>query len=113
QPEDVLTHTVRGQYGEGTLNGTVLPAYRHEPDVAATPTTETYAAITVFIETWRWADVPFYLRSGKALPKRLTEIAIQFRRAPLMLFRHVTAQQFQANRLILHIQPLEGISWEF
>jgi glucose-6-phosphate 1-dehydrogenase len=56
--------------------------------------------------------VPFYLRSGTALPKRLTEIAIQFRRAPLMFFRHVTAQPSQANRLILHIQPREGISWE-
>jgi glucose-6-phosphate 1-dehydrogenase len=113
QPEDVLTHTVRGQYGEGTLDGKILPAYRHEPDVAPTSNTETYAAVKLFIDNWRWADVPFYLRSGKALPKRLTEIAIQFRRAPLMLFRNVAAQPFQANRLILHIQPREGISWEF
>ena len=112
QPEDVLTHTVRGQYGEGTLDGIVVPAYRHEANVSPTSNTETYAAIKLYIDNWRWADVPFYLRSGKALPKRLTEIAIQFRRAPLMLFRHVTAQPSQANRLILHIQPREGISWE-
>jgi glucose-6-phosphate 1-dehydrogenase len=67
--------------------------------------------VKLFIENWRWAGVPFYLRSGKAMPKRLTEVAIQFRQAPHMLFRHAGAMQFQANRLILHIQPREGISW--
>ena len=111
--EEVLTHTVRGQYGEGMVEGKRLPAYRSEPDVNPHSNTETYAAIKLFIDNWRWADVPFYLRSGKALPKRLTEIAIQFRRAPLMLFRKVRVGHFQANRLILHIQPREGISWDF
>lgn len=111
--EDVLTHTVRGQYGEGVADGHHLPAYRSEPDVSPTSSTETYAALKLFIDNWRWAEVPFYLRSGKALPKRLTEIAIQFRRAPLMLFRKTQVTHFQANRLIIHIQPHEGISWNF
>ena len=112
-PEDVLMYTVRGQYGEGVIEGRRLPGYRSEPDVSPRSNTETYGAIKLFIDNWRWADVPFYLRSGKALPKRLTEIAIQFRRAPLMLFRNVGTQPFQPNRLTLHIQPREGISWEF
>jgi glucose-6-phosphate 1-dehydrogenase len=111
--EEVLTHTVRGQYGEGMVDGKHLPAYRSEPNVAPTSSTETYAAMKLFIDNWRWAEVPFYLRSGKALPKRLTEIAIQFRRAPLMLFRKMHVEHFQANRLIIHIQPHEGISWQF
>jgi glucose-6-phosphate 1-dehydrogenase len=111
--EDVLTHTVRGQYGEGVVDGKRLSAYRSEPDVSPTSNTETYGAIKLFIDNWRWAEVPFYLRSGKALPKRLTEIAIQFRRAPLMLFHQEAAHQVQPNRLILHIQPREGISWQF
>lgn len=111
--EDVLTQTVRGQYGEGVVDGQRLVAYRSEPDVPPTSHTETYAAIKLSIDNWRWADVPFYLRSGKALPKRLTKIVIQFRRAPLMLFRDTGVNYFQANRLILHIQPREGISFEF
>jgi glucose-6-phosphate 1-dehydrogenase len=111
--EEVLTHTVRGQYGEGAIDGRHLLAYRSEPDVSPTSNTETYAAIKLFIDNWRWAEVPFYLRSGKALPKRLTEIAIQFRRAPLMLFRKVQMDHFQANRIILHVQPQEKISWQF
>jgi len=109
--EEVLTHTIRGQYGPGMADGNPLVAYREEPRVPPTSNTETYAAVKLFIENWRWAGVPFYLRSGKAMPKRLTEVAIQFRQAPHMLFRHAGAMQFQANRLILHIQPREGISW--
>jgi glucose-6-phosphate 1-dehydrogenase len=112
-PEDVLTHTVRGQYGEGFIDGKRLVAYRSEPDVPANSRTETYAAMKLFIDNWRWAEVPFYLRSGKALSKRLTKIVIQFRRAPLMLFRSTKVDYFQANRLVLHIQPQEGISWQF
>ena len=86
-PEEVLTKTVRGQYGEGSLNGKTLPAYRTEPDVAASSATETYVALKLMIDNWRWADVPFYLRTGKRLATRVTEIAIQFKRAPFMLFR--------------------------
>lgn len=110
--EEVLTQTVRGQYGPGMADGIPLPGYRDEPRVGPTSSTETYAAVRLFIDNWRWAGVPFYLRSGKALPKRLTEVAIQFRQAPHTLFRHTGATQFQANRLILHIQPREGISWD-
>jgi glucose-6-phosphate 1-dehydrogenase len=112
-PENVLTHTVRGQYGEGFIDGRRLVAYRSEPDVSANSSTETYAALKLFVDNWRWAEVPFYLRSGKALTKRLTKIVIQFRRAPLMLFRSTKVDYFQANRLVLHIQPQEGISWQF
>ncbi len=110
--EEVLTQTVRGQYGPGMADGQPLVGYRDEPRVNPTSSTETYAALRLFIDNWRWAGVPFYLRSGKALPKRLTEVAIQFHQAPHMLFRHTGATQFQANRLILHIQPREGISWD-
>jgi glucose-6-phosphate 1-dehydrogenase len=109
--EEVLTNTVRGQYGPGMSDGQLLVGYREEPRVPPTSNTETYAAVKLFIENWRWAGVPFYLRSGKALPQRLTEVAIQFRQAPHMLFQHAGAVQCQSNRLILHIQPQEGISW--
>ena len=110
--EEVLTHTVRGQYGPGLADGQPLAGYRQEPRVAPDSNTETYAAVKLYIDNWRWAGVPFYLRSGKALPKRLTEVAIQFQRAPHTLFRHTGATQFQANRLVLNIQPREGISWD-
>jgi glucose-6-phosphate 1-dehydrogenase len=110
--EEVLTHTVRGQYGPGMVDGQPLAGYRQEPRVSAESNTETYAAVKLFVENWRWAGVPFYLRSGKAMPKRLTEVAIQFRQAPHMLFPHSGTMHLQANRLILHIQPREGISWD-
>jgi glucose-6-phosphate 1-dehydrogenase len=109
QPEEVLQRTVRGQYGEGSLNGKKLPAYRSEPKVSPTSTTETYAALKLFVENWRWAGVPFYLRSGKRLPKRDTEIVIQFRRPPLLLFEEAAIEQIEPNRLVLHVQPDEGI----
>lgn len=107
-PEEVLTRAVRGQYGEGMADGKFLPAYRSEPNVNPNSATETYAAMRLTIDNWRWAGVPFYLRSGKALPKRLTEVAIQFRQAPHLLFPNT---ELEANRLILHIQPREGLSW--
>ncbi|MBI4642133.1 MAG: glucose-6-phosphate dehydrogenase [Candidatus Tectomicrobia bacterium] len=112
-PEDVLTNTVRGQYGEGIVSGQRLPAYRSEPDVSPTSSTDTYDAAKFFVDNWRWAGVPFYLRSGKRMPKRLTEIAIQFRQAPLMLFRKTAIARLQPNRLIIHVQPDEGIALEF
>ncbi len=86
-PEDVLHNTVRGQYGEGTEDGQKVPAYRNEPNVSPASNTETFVALKLKIDNWRWADVPFYLRTGKRLAKRVTEIAIQFRRTPFMLFR--------------------------
>src|SRR5262249_21396438 len=109
--EGGMTDAIRGQCGPGMVDGQRLVGYREEPRVPLTSNTETYAAVKLFIENWRWAGVPFYLRSGKAMPERLTEVAIQFRQAPHMLFHHAGAVKFQANRLILHIQPQEGISW--
>jgi glucose-6-phosphate 1-dehydrogenase len=112
-PEDVLTKAVRGQYGEGLLGGERLPAYREEPKVAPDSPTDTFVALKLQIENWRWADVPFYLRTGKRLAKRVTEIAIQFRRVPFLLFRGTTVDQLRRNRMVVHIQPDEGISLSF
>jgi glucose-6-phosphate 1-dehydrogenase len=112
-PEDVLSKSVRGQYGEGTVSGKAIPAYRHEKDVAADSNTDTYVAMRLMIDNWRWADVPFYVRTGKSLAKRVTEIAIQFRRTPFVLFQNTTITDLQSNRLIIHIQPDEGISLKF
>jgi glucose-6-phosphate 1-dehydrogenase len=111
--EDVLHHTVRGQYGDGLMDGVRVPAYRGEDSVSPTSNTETFAALELFIDNWRWADVPFYLRTGKRLPKRVTEIAIQFKRAPHMLFRDTPVERLNPNLLVLHIQPDEGISLRF
>src|SRR5271166_930550 len=112
-PEDVLQNAVRGQYGEGTEDGQKVPAYRSEPNVAPDSNTETFVALKLKIDNWRWADVPFYLRTGKRLAKRVTEIAIQFRRTPFMLFRKTPIKDPRTNRLVIHIQPDEGISWRF
>ena len=112
-PEDVLTRAVRGQYGDGSIAGQRVPAYRAEPDVAPDSHTETYVALKLSIDNWRWADVPFYIRTGKRLSKRVTEIAIQFRKAPLILFRDTPVDRLTPNLLVLHIQPDEGISLRF
>jgi glucose-6-phosphate 1-dehydrogenase len=111
--EDVLRHAVRGQYGEGTVDGELAPAYRAEEAVSPQSATETFAALELFIDNWRWADVPFFLRTGKRLPKRVTEIAIQFKRAPFMLFRETPVESLNPNLLVLRIQPDEGISLRF
>jgi glucose-6-phosphate 1-dehydrogenase len=112
-PEDVLTRAVRGQYGEGTAGGEHAPAYRAEPLVDPHSNTETFVALKLTLDNWRWADVPFYVRTGKRLPKRVTEIAIQFRRAPFVLFRDTPVDTLAPNLLVLHIQPDEGISLRF
>ena len=112
-PEDVLTRTVRGQYGE-SVNGTEkMAGYRHELDVAPASRMETYIAMKLFIDNWRWSDVPFYLRTGKRMPSRATEIAIQFKRAPFLLFRKTKVDQLTPNRLVLALQPDEGIALSF
>ena len=103
---------VRGQYAEGWIGGENVAGYRDEPEVDANSTTETYVAAKLEIQNWRWADVPFYLRTGKRLPKRATEIAIQFKRPPLMLFRDSSADP-EPNLLALRIQPDEGILLRF
>jgi glucose-6-phosphate 1-dehydrogenase len=108
-PEEVLTRTVRGQYAEGSISGKKVPGYRTEPKVSPTSGTETYAALKLYLENWRWAGIPFYIRSGKRLARRTTEVMIQFRRPPLLLLEQSTQAEVEPNRLILHIQPEEGI----
>ena len=111
---DVLTNTVRAQYGPGWVSGQQVPGYLQENGVSSTSNTETYVALKAFVDNWRWAGVPFYLRTGKHLPKRVTEIAIQFKQPPLMLFKNSDAQgQVEPNVLTLRIQPDEGISLKF
>ena len=111
--EDVLSKTVRGQYGEGTVDGERAPAYRSEEGVPPDSRTETFVAMRLLIDNWRWAGVPFYLRTGKRLPGRNTHVVIQFRRAPFMLFRDTSVENMMPNQLVLHIQPEEGISLRF
>ncbi len=111
-PQATGAFTVRGQYSVGTIGGQFVPAYRNEANVAQASITETYAAIKWQIDNWRWAGVPFYLRSGKRLGKRLTEIAIQFRRAPLALFGG-SLEGMEPNLLVLRIQPDESIAIKF
>ncbi len=112
-PEEVISRTVRGQYGSGTVKGERVPAYRAEPRVAPDSATETFVVMKLSIDNWRWADVPFYLRTGKSLPKRATEITIQFKRAPFILFRKTAVDRLTPNQMILHLQPDEGISLRF
>jgi glucose-6-phosphate 1-dehydrogenase len=112
-PEEVLTRAVRGQYGEGDINGERASGYRQEMGVPPNSTTETFVAMRLMIDNWRWAGVPFYLRTGKRMPKRVTEVAIQFKSAPLTLFRDTPIEKLRTNRLIIHIQPDEGISLRF
>ena len=108
-PEQVLRDTVRGQYGGGFMDGRKVPAYRAEPDVSPTSQTETFAALKLQVENWRWAGVPFYVRSGKRLARRDTQISIQFRRPPLLLFEEAGVEQIEPNRLDILIQPEEAI----
>lgn len=110
EPEEVIENTVRGQYAAGIVDGKQVPGYRTEPDVNPHSNTETFVALKLFVENWRWAEVPFYIRSGKRLAARTTEVVIGFRRAPLLLFGTETEQHIPPNRLVLHIQPEEGIT---
>ncbi len=111
--EDVLSKTIRGQYGEGLVDGKRVPGYRNEEGVPPDSRTETFVAMRLLIDNWRWAGVPFYLRTGKRLPGRNTHVVIQFRRAPFMLFRETQVENMMPNQLVLHIQPEEGISLRF
>ena len=111
--EEVLTRTVRGQYGPGVEDSHRVTAYRSEPDVPPDSRTETFVAMKLAIDNWRWADVPFYLRTGKRLAAQTTQIVIQFRRAPFVLFRDTPVENLMPNQLILHIQPEEGIALQF
>jgi glucose-6-phosphate 1-dehydrogenase len=113
KPEEALQTAVRGQYGAGTEDGKPVPAYRTEDQVKPDSNTETYAALKLYVDNWRWARVPFYVRTGKRMKRRVTEIAIQFKRAPFTLFRHTGVEKTMPNLLVIHIQPDEGISLGF
>ncbi|HZM44833.1 MAG TPA: glucose-6-phosphate dehydrogenase [Burkholderiales bacterium] len=114
RPEDVLRDTVRGQYGPGRKpDGTPVPGYRQEEHVAPDSVTETFAALRLQIDNWRWEGVPIYLRSGKSLWKRGTEILVQFKKAPEVLFRAAGVGSLEHNQLIFHIQPDQGIELRF
>jgi glucose-6-phosphate 1-dehydrogenase len=106
---DVPQLVVRGQYGPGVVGAEDVRGYRQEPGVNPKSDTETFVALKMLVDNWRWADTPFYLRTGKRLPRRVSEIAIQFKRAPHLLFRRAT-DELEPNVLVLRIQPNEGIS---
>jgi glucose-6-phosphate 1-dehydrogenase len=108
--EMVAQAVVRGQYTQGTVGGKTVPGYRQEQGVNPASRTETFVAAKLLIDNWRWAGVPFYLRTGKRLATRSTEIVIEFRRAPHMVFRE---SHLEPNRLVLNIQPDEGVSVSF
>jgi glucose-6-phosphate 1-dehydrogenase len=111
--EEALTASVRAQYTAGTVEGKLLPWYRETPNVDPASTTETYVALRLDVDNWRWAGVPFYLRTGKALAHRETEIAIKFRQAPYAMFRDTPVDHLVRNFLVLRIQPDEGIALNF
>src|SRR5438094_1775646 len=105
--EDVLHRSVRGQYGEGAIANKGVPAYRAEPGVSPESRTETFVALQVNIDNWRWAGVPFYLRTGKRLPSKSSQIVIQFRDVPYSIFG---PDDVTANRLVIRLQPEEEVS---
>jgi glucose-6-phosphate 1-dehydrogenase len=111
--QDVDRLAVRGQYGPGFVAGRRVPGYREEPGVSPESITDTYAALELLVDNWRWAGVPFYLRTGKRLPKRASEIAVQFRRTPHLVFRRNPEVLAEPNLLVLRIQPDEGMSLSF
>jgi glucose-6-phosphate 1-dehydrogenase len=110
---DGASNVVRAQYAAGWLAGTEVPAYRQEEGVNPESVTETFVALRLHLDSWRWAGVPFYIRTGKRLPKRTTEIAIQFRKPPLHIFKRVSPTPISSNLLIVNVQPDEGISVRF
>ena len=113
KPEEVLENAVPGQYGPARIGGKDVPGFRQEEGVDPNSQANTYAAVTLLVDNWRWAGVPFYVRTGKRLPKRVSEIAIQFNEAPLQIFNRHDGSVSAPNLLILRIQPEEGISLKF
>jgi glucose-6-phosphate 1-dehydrogenase len=112
-PEGARRNVVRGQYGAGIVGNRRIVPYREAPDVPPQSTTETYVAMKLAIDNWRWAGVPFYLRTGKALAQRRSYITVQFKQAPLALFRDTPVERLPPNDLTLHIQPDEGVTLRF
>ncbi len=111
--ESISTDVVRGQYVAGSFGGDAVPGYKDEEGIAEDSTTETFVAMKVFIDNWRWADVPFYLRTGKRMKENVTEIAVHFKRVPICLFTQSLTGCPENNTLILKIQPDEGIAFQF
>jgi glucose-6-phosphate 1-dehydrogenase len=111
--DDCHADVMRAQYQAGRIDGKEVPAYRDTPGVAPNSSTETFVAMRLFIDNWRWAGVPFYLRTGKALSGRKTEIAIEFKQAPLAIFRDTPVERLARNFLVLRIQPDEGAELQF
>jgi glucose-6-phosphate 1-dehydrogenase len=111
--EQVLHEVVRGQYTAGWVEGEYVPGYREEEGVDPNSATETYVAMRLRVNNWRWAGVPIYVRTGKRLPKRVTEVVIQFQGLPHLAFKPADARGLQPNAMVLHIQPDEGVSLRF
>ena len=109
----IPSHTIRGQYLESYIRGDLVPGYRQEKGVARDSKTETYAALKFYIDNWRWAGVPFYVRSGKRLPTRVSEVCIHFKKTPHSLFGEFQENVIKGNQLIIRIQPDEGILLKF
>jgi glucose-6-phosphate 1-dehydrogenase len=109
RPEEVHDFAVRGQYGKGIADGNAVPAYREEPGIAPDSATETFAALKFFIDNWRWQGVPFYLRTGKRLNAKVSEVSIVFRPVPHQSFPASAVENWHPNRLVIRIQPEEGI----
>ncbi len=112
-PDEAVDKSVRGQYTAGVVGGVAVPGYREEEGVAPDSVTETYVALRLRVENWRWAGVPIYVRTGKRLPARVTEVALQFHHVPFLAFEGELARQLRPNTLVLRIQPDEGISLHF
>ena len=112
-PENLADTAVRGQYGPGVIDGVAVPGYRQEEGVDPESKIETFAALKLYVDSWRWADVPFYLRSGKRMPNKITEVVIQFKRVPHLFFHLTPEDQMEPNLLVIRIQPDEGISLRF
>ncbi len=112
-PDQVRTDVVRAQYDSGWSEGVAVPAYRQEPDVDPNSQTETYVAMKLTVDNWRWAGVPIYIRTGKRLPKRLTEVALQFQGVPHLAFAADESRDLRPNTLVLRIQPDEGVALRF
>ena len=110
---EIAEAAVRAQYAAGEIDGARAPGYRDEEDVAKDSTTPTYAAVRFYVDNWRWTGVPFFLRSGKRLKRRVSEVAVQFREPPVLMFKHETREQIAPNVLTLRIQPNEGASLSF
>jgi glucose-6-phosphate 1-dehydrogenase len=111
--ETIPKDAVRAQYTAGSMNGKSVVGYREEKDVSPESTVPTYAAVRLFVDNWRWNGVPFYLRSGKRLAKRTSEIAVQFRSPPHLMFGHLTRAEMRPNTLVLRVQPNEGVALNF